>query len=202
MARIALFVFFISASVFASQKPFVRVRWKGGELRIAYKNKLMTYDYSDPNDGRSLFLYAIDKVTTDYLAEKDNVVYMILDVTGPSRGPESSMGQCGGGTEAAKILFAFNADGEIKPPQIVLYASCFQTLEAEMDNLPKPDSTHGNPVAKFEAYPPAPSGHLIFKSIVNYFNPEHPEAGITSTETCTDQEIAHTAKPTKDIPCP
>ena len=201
MARIVLFLF-ISASLFASQKPFVRVRWKGGELRITYKNKLMTYDYRDPNDTRSLFLHTINKVTTDYLAEKDNVVYMILDVSGPSRGPESAMGQCGAGTESAKILFAFDANGEIKPPQIVLYESCYQTLEAEMDDLPEPDSTHGNALAKFEAYPPAPSGHLIAKSVVNYFNPKHPEAGITSVETCTDSERAATLGPAKDIPCP
>jgi len=37
---------------------------------------------------------------------------------------------------------------------------------------------------------------------VNYFNPEHPEAGITSIETCTDSERAATLGPAKDIPCP
>ena len=61
-------------SSFGSEKPFVRVRWRGSELRITYKNKLMTYDYGDSQDAPELFLHTIDKVKTDYLAEKDDVV--------------------------------------------------------------------------------------------------------------------------------
>ncbi len=61
----------------------------------------MEYDYGVADGGSGLLLCAVDTVKTDYLAEKQNVVYMILDVRGPSRGPQAAMSYCGAGTEGA-----------------------------------------------------------------------------------------------------
>ncbi len=196
-----LFLLLTTAS-FGSEKPFVRVRWKGSELRISYKNKLMTYDYGDSEDAPELFLYTIDKVRTAYLVEKDNVVYMILDVEGPSRGPEGAMSQCGAGTEAAKILFAFDSEGEVQSPEIVLYDSCYNNLEPGVDNLTAISTEHRVAIAKFNTYLSGPYYHVITKSVTKWFDPQNPKQGFTTTESCTDRDPASQSLKSEPISCP
>jgi hypothetical protein len=76
MARWIVFLALVTSTLSAAEKPFVRVRWKGSTVRITYKEKLMVYDYGVPDGGSGLLLYAVDTVKTEYLAEKQNVVYM------------------------------------------------------------------------------------------------------------------------------
>ena len=199
MIRRIIFLALMASTLFAAEKPFVRVRWKGSSVRLTYKEKLMVYDYGVPDESGRFLVYAVDTVKTEYLAEKENVVYMILDVRGPSRGPQAAMSYCGAGTEAAKILFAFDRNGEVKPPQIAIYESCYLTLEPMMDDLELANGERA--LAKFEMYPAAPAGHLITKTVLKRFNAEHPEAGITSSETCTDRDMEDKSGATKDIPC-
>lgn len=200
MARWILFLALATSTLFAAEKPFVRVHWKGSTVRITYKEKLMEYNYGVPDESGRFLVYVVDTVKTEYLTEKQNVVYMILDVRGPSRGPQSAMSYCGAGTEGAKILFTFDRQGEIKPPQISIYESCYLTLEPMMDDLQLANGERA--LAKFEMYPAAPAGHSIIKDVVKRFDPEHPEAGITSNETCTDRDMNDKSGATKDIPCP
>ncbi|HEY6181371.1 MAG TPA: hypothetical protein VIW67_03945 [Terriglobales bacterium] len=200
MTRWIILLALTTATLFATEKPFVRVRWKGSTVRITYKEKLMVYNYGVPDGGSGLLLYAVDTVKTEYLAEKQNVVYMILDVRGPSRGPQAAMSYCGAGIEGAKILFTFDRQGEVKPPQVVMYESCYLTLEPMMDDLQLANGERA--LAKFEMYPAAPAGHSITKDVVKRFDPEHPEAGVTSSETCTDRDMNDKSGATKDIPCP
>jgi hypothetical protein len=202
MLRALVLILLLTATASASEKPFVRVRWKGSELRITYKDKLMTYDYGDPNDAGHFFLYAIDKAHTDYLDEKDHVVYMILDVQGPSRGPEGAMSQCGAGTEAAKILFALNSAGEVKPPQALLYASCYQNIESDMDDMQPSNQGGVMTIAKPETYLPAPSGHLVTKFLLYQYDADHPQAGMTVTSSCTERDTSDPAAKDKKVPCP
>jgi hypothetical protein len=192
----------LTTASFGSEKLFVRVCWKGSELRILYKNKLMTYDYGDSEDAPELFLYAIDKVRTDYLVEKDNVVYMILDVEGPSRGPEGAMSQCGAGTEVAKILFEFDSQGEVQTPEIVLYNSCYNNLEPDVDNLTAISTEHRVAIAKFNTYLPGPYNHLLTKSVTKWFDPQNPKQGFTTTESCTDRDPASQSMKSEPISCP
>jgi hypothetical protein len=199
-----LFTLLLATSSFASQEPFVRVRWKGSELRITYKNKLMTYDYGDAEDSPELFLYTIDKVKTDFLAEEDDVVYMILNVEGPSRGPEGADSQCGAGMEAAKILFAFDRKGEVKGPEIALYESCYHNLERDpdMDGLTDNGKEHRFAVAKFSTALAGPQYHVVTKSITKWFDPESPKQGFTTTESCTDLDPASQSARYEPITCP
>lgn len=192
----------LTTASLGSDKPFVRVRWKGSELRITYKNKLMTYDYGDSEDAPELFLHAIDQVKTDYLSEMDNVVYMILDIQGPSRGPEGAMSQCGAGTEAAKILFMFDEEGERKAPQIVLYSSCYKNLEPDMDDLKAAATAEKITVAKFETYLPGTEGHVMTRFVTTWFDPQNPRQGFTSSESCTHRELTSQSMESKPISCP
>jgi hypothetical protein len=202
MCRILVFLLLLTTPFFGSEKLFVRVRWKGSQLRITYKNKLMMYDYGDSEDAPELFLYTIDKVRTDYLAEKDNVVYMILDVEGPSRGPEGAMGQCGAGTEAAKILFAFNDEGEAQAPEIALYSSCYKNLEAELNHLSIVGTEQKIAIAKFDTYLSGSQDHVITKSAAKWFDPQNPKHGFTTSESCTDRDPASQSMKSKPILCP
>jgi hypothetical protein len=197
-----LLVLMLTAASFAADKPFVRVRWKGSEVRITYKNKLMTYDYGDPQDPPELFLYTIDEVKTDFLAKKDGVVYMILDVEGPSRGPEAANSRCGAGMEAAKILFAFDSGGEAQEPEIILYNSCYKNLESDMDGLAAISTERRLAVAKFNTSLAGPQYHVVTKSITEWFDPENPKQGFTTTESCTDLDTAGASAGYEPIPCP
>ena len=203
MIRLILISFLLlTTSSFASEKPFVRVRWKNSKLLISYKNKQMTYNYGDPKNIGGLFLYAIDKVKTEYLAENDAVVYMILDVQGPSRGPEGAMSQCGAGTEAAKILFAFNSNGEMREPKIALYQSCWKTVESDMEDSEVTNAIEEMTVAKFETYIAGSRGHVITKSVLTRFDPENPKQGFISTEACTDGNPSDRLSKPESVACP
>ena len=202
MRRMLLLLLLLTTVSFGSEKPFVRVRWKGSQLRISYKNKLMAYDYGDSADAPEPFLYAIDKVRTVYLVEKDNVVYMILDVEGPSRGPEGSNAQCGAGTEAAKILFVFDSQGEAQAPESVLYNSCYKNLEPDEDNLTPIGSANRVAIAKFNTYLPGHDNHVITKSVTTWFDPQSPKHGFTTTESCTDRDTANQSMKSDPISCP
>jgi hypothetical protein len=160
----------------------------------------MTYDYGDSEDAPQLFLYAIDKVKTDYLVEKDNVVYMILDVEGSS-GPQGSIAQCGAGTEAAKILFEFDSQGEVQTPEIVLYNSCYKNLEPDMDNLTAISTEHRVAITKFTTYLPGSDDHVITKSVSKWFDPQNPKHGFTTTESCTDRDPASQSMKSEPILC-
>jgi hypothetical protein len=202
MRRMLILFLLLTTASFGSEKPLVRVRWRGSQLRISYKNKLMTYGYGDSEDVPEPFLYAIDKVRTDYLAEKKNVIYMILDVEGPSTGPEGSNAQCGAGTESAKILFVFDGQGEVRPPESVLYNSCYKNLEPAEDILTAVSTEHRIAITKFNTYLPGPNDHVITKSVTGWFDPENPGHGFTTTESCTDRDPASQSMKSESIPCP
>lgn len=77
----------------------------------------MTYDLQ-PGEGlmagsdySQLFMAQINKITTDYLDQRNGTVYLLLNIEGNSRGQEAAMGQCGAGEEKAKGFFVFKKRG-------------------------------------------------------------------------------------------
>jgi hypothetical protein len=139
----ALILRFLAPSL-AAEKPFVRVRWKSEQFRITYKTAVMTYDLQAGDEMMTgsvyskLFMAQINKITTDYLEEKNGVVYMVLNIEGSSRGEEGAMGQCGAGEEKGKGLFVFNETGELKAPVFVVNESCFNTIEPTLSTTNHP----------------------------------------------------------------
>jgi hypothetical protein len=208
-----LVILVVGYPAFGTDKPFVRVRWKEAELRIVYKGKTITYDFGSP-EGLSpetkyqrLFLAAMDKVTTDYLEQKDGVVYMILDIQGPSRGREAASSQCGAGSEQAKALFVFDQDGEVKAPTFVLYESCLVNIYADSTHFKSPIDALGMSLAKIQFIRspqpidrknPTRGAQLIVVHAA--FDPAHPESGIKTDQACFLFEPWQTSG--QRIPCP
>ena len=187
---------------FAADKPFVRVRWKGESFRVTYKTAAMTY-HLEPGHGlwappgyNELSMAQINKITTDYLEEKNGVVYMILNIEGNSRGEDGQIGQCGAGEEKGKGLFVFNEKGELKSPEFVVYQSCFSTIDVDISNDEPPAVLPaGKLLAEFELFrhpalppgmaPPPQDPHTTqLVTVRAYFNEEYPEIGMTSVEMC------------------
>ena len=127
---------------------------------------------------------------------------MILDVEGPSRGPEGASSQCGAGTEAAKILFVFDGNGEARSPEIVLYSSCYQNLEPDMDGLSAISDEHRVAIAKFNTSLPGRQDHVVTKTVTKWFDPQNPKQGIATSESCTDLDPATQSMNSKPISCP
>lgn len=182
-------VLLMNPSGIAAKKPFVRVRWKGNSFHIEYKTAAMSYALqpSDAGSGYTgLYMARISKITTDYLEEKDNVVYMILNIEGSSRGEAAAMGQCGAGEEKGKGLFVFNDKGELNPPSFVVYESCFNTIESDVSNSEPPANVPaGRLLTQFEYFrsPEKPEESQLVTVNV-YFDEQHPETGMTPVESC------------------
>ena len=149
----------------------------------------MTYDLQTRNAGAGdgkLLMAHINKVSTDYLEQKGDVVYMVLNIEGNSRGGDGAMGYCGAGEEKGKGLFVFNEKGELKAPSYVTYESCFNTIEPDVSNDQQPaEIPAGKLLTQFEYYrsPEVPEQTRLMTVSV-YFDENHPEHGMTPVETC------------------
>jgi len=80
-------------------------------------------------------LFMLDRVDTAWVlaAVPDRAgrrVSVLVSVYAWSRGPESAMGYCGSGQEAALIWLTVPL---VTPPQVMLHASCFVTREGELN---------------------------------------------------------------------
>jgi len=183
-----------------AEKPFVRVKWNQATMRITYKDTTTSYTFNQPPSTdennphpnyQKLFLYEVSKVTTDFLDEKDGVVYMVSDISGPSRGPQAASSMCGAGEEHAKAFFIFNAKGEIKPPSYILYDSCLFSIGESNEQEAATDTVHGKLLKAIEflrheepynARMAEATDRLITVNV--YFDPEHPELGLQAVESC------------------
>jgi len=149
----------------------------------------MTYDLQTGDAGSrhdGMFMAQINKITTDYLERKNDIVYMILDIEGNSRGQGGAMGYCGSGEEKGKGLFVFNENGEQKAPAYVTYESCFNTIESDISNDEPPAVIPaGRLLTRFEYYrsPEVPEQTRLM-TVSIYFDENHPENGMTPVETC------------------
>jgi hypothetical protein len=212
MYRRLLVVFLLTMASQAAEKPFVRLHWKGREIHIVYKGKTMTYDlgprelFNRERPYRDGYPSPIGKVTTDYLREKNGVVYLLAAIEGNSRGPQAASSYCGAGSEYAKVLFTFDHEGEDKEPIFLLYDSCLFTIE--------PDSTEGVPklakrgklLTQFRFFPwsklnvDGKSGPELQTTVRAWFDPAHPENGIRTDEECAVKGAS--GEFDQRVPCP
>ncbi len=187
----------------AAEKPFVRVRWTGEQMRMTYKDKLMVYHF-EPGHGlwappgyNELSMTMIEKIKTDYLVQKDGVVYMVSDIQGRSRDEEGFMGYCGAGEEKGKGFFVFNENGEVKKPVFIVYTSCFSNIEPELsDETPPATIPGGKLLTRFQAFrhpedsepaQPRPLRKEETTQLVTvrvYFDESQPEKGMQIVENC------------------
>ena len=199
-----------STILHAGDKPFVRVRWKEATVHITYKGKAFEQNFRDASEQRvagkpyaRLFLADIAALKTMYLGDKNGSVYMLLDITGPSRGPGGGSSFCGAGTESALVLFHFDEEGELEEPSGISYESCISTIDPKTgeDDRPHADDESQKIVTTFVYYrklkdydlrkapPPDATGEVTVQAT---FDPKQPERGIMTEETC---RITQTSSP-------
>lgn len=76
IAVIVAFAMLLMSTAMGSEKPFVRVHWKGETMRVRYKGTTMTYHLQPDQGLQSLSGYdevsigEITQIRTDYLEEK------------------------------------------------------------------------------------------------------------------------------------
>jgi hypothetical protein len=187
----------------SAKVPYVRVRWSGATLHITYQTAKIDHDFSEPAADQSqpeyasLFLFAIDKVRTQRLLEKDGKVYMLLDIEGPSRGPAGANSQCGAGTERALALFRFDSEGLLEEPAVVSYESCFLNIGLE-------DSSDDSSLTSLNSKEPFVKEFSLFRvsgpakqdlqrvTVDARFDPLHPEFGLV-----TKEEVGNYKSPAK-----
>ncbi|HTK95320.1 MAG TPA: hypothetical protein VL382_06745 [Terriglobales bacterium] len=195
MRRLILILLF-AACALGADKPFVRARWHGATLDLTYQGKTTSTSFgADARAGavpyRSLLLYAIGKAKTLYVEEKQERVYLVMDISGPSRGPEAASNYCGAGSESALVLFVLDANGQVRPPEFMRYESCFETIEADSDGAPREaDGKIVTTLVLFrqlskENMPVVaqgdPTGQITVQAT---FDEAHPEQGIDAVEKC------------------
>jgi len=186
----------------AGDKPFVRVRWKETTVHITYRGKALEYNFGDATAERnrkkpytSLFLAGIDTLKTMYLGEEDGSVYMLLNISGPSRGPAAASSMCGAGTESALVLFMFDREGELEEPSVVLYDSCISTIEPKAgdDDSPHVEEETGKIVTtfiyfrqlkKYDVRKPQAEYPMGEVTVHAAFDPRQPKRGFVIEETC------------------
>jgi hypothetical protein len=199
-----------STMLHAGDKPFVRVRWKEVTLNITYKGRSFEHNLRENSEERipgkpysRFFVADIAAIKTMYLSEENGSVYMLLDITGPSRGPGAASSFCGAGTESALVLFHFDQEGVIEEPSAISYESCVSTIETKAgeDDRPHVDDETHKIVTTFIYYrqlknydlrnapPPDAMGGVTVRAT---FDPKQPERGIVTEETCL---IARTSTP-------
>ena len=191
-----MLILFLASCALGADKPLVRARWHGATLDLTYQGKTNSTSFgADAHPGtvpyRSLLLYAITRARTLYLEEKEGRVYLVMDVSGPSRGPEAASSYCGAGSESALVLFVLDGNGQVRPPEFMRYESCFATIEADSDGAPR--EADGKIVTTFvffrqlskENVPVVaqgdPTGQITVEAT---FDEARPEQGIEAAEKC------------------
>jgi len=186
--------------------PFVRVRWSDTTLHITYQGKKIDHDFRESAPDPDVPEYkrfepsTINTVKTQRLLEKGGQVFMLLDLRGPSRGPEAAMSYCGAGEEKALALFHLDSDGLLEEPQVVNYESCLYTIgdpDDSEDATPASPSAR-EPFAKVLSFtrmrgPADPKDFAVNRDLVTVearFDPRHPELGLAVKEKVEDYKTA------------
>jgi hypothetical protein len=164
-----------------STAPFVRMRWHDTSLMLTWEGRSLHYDVAE------IGLYDIDKAKTVSLLEKAGVVYLLVHVEGPSRGPKGAMHQCGAGTEAGLALLAFDRHGQVKKPEFVVTESCWQDIYGDDDVTFKTalDTHLVGAISYIDHQRLGDAGAGDQRVMVHIaFDPEHPELGLQFAQQC------------------
>src|SRR5437879_6319736 len=105
-------------------KSPLKIRWSDKRVVIVEHGKTHFVDLNDDFAG-----YAIDKVKLLFQNRSQGVLYLLFDVSGPSRGRAAAMHYCGAGEENSLIWVALEEDWDIRDIKSYTYASCLSTIE-------------------------------------------------------------------------
>lgn len=106
----------------------------GARLKLRWNEKTITaYEGKQKHLielGKDVNATIIGSAKLQSAKEKDGSIYLLLDVTGPSRGRRAqAMGYCGAGEESNLIWAKLGSDWKKETSQSFLYESCLESLE-------------------------------------------------------------------------
>lgn len=150
----------------------LKLRWKGSTVYLREGAKEHELDVRDHFHAMGL-----DKVVLQSAKEAGGSIYLLLDVTGPSKLPRDSH-QCGAGDESDLIWLKLDSDWKVQDAKNFRYESCWSDISA--DDPPK----WTGDTLKVSVFS-AEGGKSV--SQVATYTYKHPEEGIKVTETPADK---------------
>jgi hypothetical protein len=110
----------------------------GTRLKMRWQSNTVTFRDGSSSHELSIrgqfHAVRLDKVVLQSAKESTGLIYLLLDVTGPSKFPPDSH-QCGAGTESDLIWLKLDKDWKIVDAKNFRYDSCWSTISA--DDPPK-----------------------------------------------------------------
>jgi hypothetical protein len=107
----------------------LKMRWQGNT--VTFRDGGSSHELSIRDQFHAVRL---DKVVLQSAKESNGLIYLLLDVTGPSKVPGDSH-QCGAGTESDLIWLKLDKDWKVVDAKNFRYDSCWSTISA--DDPPK-----------------------------------------------------------------
>jgi hypothetical protein len=146
----------------------LKLRWKGSIVYLREGDNEHQLDLKDHSHAVSL-----DRVVLQSAKEAGGFIYLLLDVTGPSKLPRDSH-QCGAGNESDLVWLKLTPDWKAQDAGDFRYESCWSDISP--DDPPKwtGDTLQ---VSVFSA-----AGGKSVSRVATYTY-KHPEDGIKVTET-------------------
>jgi hypothetical protein len=145
----------------------LKVRWQGSS--VLFQEDGTAHEVSIKGQFGAA---GLDSVKLQSAKQATGFVYLLLDVTGPSKIPSDGR-QCGAGTEANLVWLKLDQDWKLLDAKNFLYESCWSTVEA-----PDPPKWEGDTLKvssdKFSA------GST--ETRIATYSYKHPEAGLKVSE--------------------
>ena len=151
----------------------LKLHWKGSTVYV--RDGASQHELAIRNHFHAVVL---EKVILQSAKESGGFVYLLLDVTGPSKVPADSH-QCGAGTESDLIWLKLDQAWKVQDAKDFRYDSCWSTISA--DDPPKWEGDTLK-VAVFNVR----SGGAAVNQVATYTY-KHPEEGIKVIETPADK---------------
>jgi hypothetical protein len=107
----------------------LKLKWQGDVVR--FQDGSASHEVSIRNQFHAVRL---DKVALQSAKEAGGFIYLLLDVTGPSKVPQDSH-QCGAGSESDLVWLKLDKDWKLQDAKNFRYESCWATID--MDDPPK-----------------------------------------------------------------
>jgi hypothetical protein len=102
----------------------LKVRWQGSTVLFDEDGTLHEVSIKGQFGAAGL-----DSVKVQSAKQKTGFIYLLLDVTGPSKIPADSH-QCGAGAESNLVWLKLDQDWKLLDAKTFLYESCWSTVEA------------------------------------------------------------------------
>jgi hypothetical protein len=149
----------------------------GARLKLRWQNDTVTFRDGPSSHELSIrdqfHAVRLEKVVLQSAKESNGFIYLLMDVTGPSKVPADAH-QCGAGTESDLIWLKVDKDWKVLDAKNFRYDSCWSTISA--DDPPKWEGD----TLKVTVFSVASGGEG--KTLTATYTYKHPEDGFKVSE--------------------